>query len=93
MTDKELVDALLNHVEGLSDREAADLTGFAHQGIRKYRNGNWRRLQAATRRRIEALVGLGTGDGNAYADALEAAADELERQAAALREKARQSRG
>lgn len=54
--DKTLVDNLLAYLAPYSPGEAEAITGFSYQTITNYRDGAWKRLEYATRRRIVAFL-------------------------------------
>ena len=55
-SDAEVMQAFVEEIRLLSDLEAADEVGLSHEAVRRYRNGEWKRLQKATRRKIEGYL-------------------------------------
>lgn len=54
--DQELVRRFLKATERLSLAEAGDAVGLSGERIRQYKAGEWSRLNAATRRAMEAYL-------------------------------------
>lgn len=76
--DHALMAAFLAAVERLSDQEAAREVGLTGETVRQYRAGNWKRIFASTRRKIEDYLGRAPArESQEYGDALRFAADRI----------------
>lgn len=82
-----LMQRFLAAVEGYSNEEAGSKIGMTGEAIRKYRRGDWKRLEKATARKMRAFLrDVPAPDRDGYRQGLLAAADEMAKKVEELRD-------